>query len=114
MTTWGLIRVRCSALARTPALPATPRAGIYIPRLVHSVSGFPSCVDIDLACYCAVVLAILKRLSPSVSREEMLVIVVAPNPKPRHGIPFQNPDRPIAPGYSDRPDMFFVIDALKT
>jgi len=43
----------------------------------------------------------------------MLIIVMAPDPKPRHGIPFQNPDRPIAPGYSDCPDMFFVIDALK-
>jgi len=44
----------------------------------------------------------------------MLIIVVAPDPKPRHGIPCQNPDRPIAPGYSDCPGIFFVIDALKT
>jgi len=48
------------------------------------------------------------------SREELLIIIVVPNPKPRDGVPLKNADRTIPPGDTYRPNVLVLVDALET
>jgi hypothetical protein len=47
-------------------------------------------------------------------RKEAFIHVMAPNPKPRHGTPFQKAKGSIAPRYAHRPNILLVVDTLKT
>jgi hypothetical protein len=46
--------------------------------------------------------------------EETFIHVMAPNPKPRHSMPFQKANSAIAPRYAYRPNILLVVDTLKT
>ena len=46
--------------------------------------------------------------------QEAFIHVMAPNPKPRHSMPFQNAKGSIAPRYAYRPNILLVVDTFKT